>query len=207
MPPKPACGFSVARIASPAVPSVTVASPGSTAPHTQHAAILVACSQTQRRTCSEARLVGHGRTDRSHLRTRCRGLAEHLGIQTKLFQQGVVPIGTAYVPHAVKDGAAQVGEEAVGTKGAQDEILVLHESRRLLQQFGLVLAHPEELGDDPRGSQRQTAFAVVLLIRDDLPQFRHFLGRASVLPGEHGPDGAPVGSHRAGDGTLGGKAD
>jgi hypothetical protein len=75
----------------------------------------------------------------------------------------MVPVRTAHIPDTVEHGTAQVGVEIVGAEGAQHEILVLHEARRLGQKTGLVLAHPKDLGDDPRGAQRQAVLLVVLL--------------------------------------------
>ena len=70
-----------------------------------------------------------------------------------------------------------------------------------------MLAHPQQLGDDPRRAQRQPVLRVVLIGRDELTQRLDLLRRAGVLPGEHGPDRRAVGSDGTGDRTLRGETD
>jgi hypothetical protein len=136
--------------------------------------------------------------DRSDLRTRQRGAAEDLGFQAQLRQQRLVPSGLMHVPHAVESGAAQVGVVIVGAEGPQHQILALDDSRRPGPQIGLVLAHPQQLGDDPRRAQRQPVAGVVFLGRDHPAQLVHLIGRAGVLPGKQGTDRTAVRGDGAG---------
>ena len=75
------------------------------------------------------------------------------------------------------------------------------------QQLRLVLPHPEQLRDDPGGTERQSVLRVVLVGRDQFAERFHFLGRAGILPGEHRPDRHAVRSHRTGDRPLCREAD
>ena len=138
IPPKPASGRSVARIASPAVPNVTVASPGSMAPMPSTLQFWSpAPTQSGVPTAKPVLSATAGRSfppacPAAWAARTSRGPGPAV-------QQRQVPVAAADVPDAVEHGAAEIGVEVVGAEGPQHQILVLHEAGRLGQQFGSCL--------------------------------------------------------------------
>lgn len=89
------------------------------------------------------------------------------------------------VPQAVHHRIGHVHEVAGCPQLTEQVVLQLHHPAGPVPELQVALAHPEHLGDDPGGGNRQSGDSVVFLLRHEPPDIGELLHRPAVLPRNH----------------------
>ena len=130
-------------------------------PHADDTAILVSGTGADGGSGGKSGLFGHGSGNLAHPGAGQSRRSEQIGGNVEQIKQPAVPPDVLDIPDAVKNHITDIRMEVVSAKSFQNQILVLDKLTGLGILLGLMLAYPQQLGDQPRGAHGQSAEFIV----------------------------------------------